>query len=106
MAGLRDTMKRAATLLEQEAASLRACHTVRGRWGADEVAALQAYNEHRQVAKALRAAAKYHELNPLGGPAKLFDAVAASIRAGDSVDSAMRAFDLKWADGVRKRPNE
>ena len=105
MAGLCETLTRAATLLEQDAASLRACHTVRGRWPKDEGEVRAVYDEQRQVAKTLRAAARYHAANPLGGPAKLFDAVADQIRAGESVDAAMRAFELKWDRGARKRPN-
>ncbi len=39
----------------------------------------------------------YTKQNPLGGPAKIFDAVADSIRAGDSVELAMAQFGLTWA---------
>lgn len=105
VASVFETLTRAATLLEQDATSLRAYHTVRGRWLDDEAETRAVYDEQRQVAKALRSLAKYHKENPLGGPAKVFDAVADAIRAGDSVGSAMRAFDLKWADAKRKRPN-
>lgn len=40
--------------------------------------------------------ADYRKANPLGGPAATFDAIANAIRAGDSVDAAMRAFGVRW----------
>lgn len=105
MAGLCETLRRAATLLEEEAASLKACHTVRGKWSSSEDEVRAIYDEHRHVAATLREAAKYHFANPLGGPAKVFDAIADMVRAGDSLDSAMAVFGVKWADAGRKRPN-
>ena len=39
----------------------------------------------------------YIKQNPLGGPARIFDAVADAIRAGDSIKSAMAQFGLAWA---------
>ena len=96
-ASLTATLLRAAQLLEQDAAALRACHTVRGRWGADEDEARAAYEELRAVAKQLRKANAYMAVNPLGGPAKALDACADSIRAGDPVDFAMANYGLAWA---------
>ena len=34
----------------------------------------------------------YQQNNPLGGPAKVFDAMAACVKAGDSFDSVLAAF--------------
>lgn len=99
-ASLTATLLRAAQLLEQDAAALRAGHTVRGRWTNDEAAARAAYEELRSVARQLRKANAYMAVNPLGGPAKALDACADSIRAGDPVDFAMANFGLAWA------PNE
>lgn len=36
------------------------------------------------LARRLRAAARYHRVNPLGGPARMFDAIAARLRAGEA----------------------
>ena len=42
-------------------------------------------------------AEKYLRDNPLGGPAKVFEACADAIRSGDNVDFAMASFGLAWA---------
>ncbi len=42
-------------------------------------------------------AQKYASQNPLGGPAKVFDACADAIRAGDPIEQAMANFGLAWA---------
>ena len=96
--GLIELLACSAKVLEQEAAALRACHTVRGRWTAEEAEAQQAYKELRQLAAGLRKAKKYHEPNPLGGPAKIFDAIADSVRAGDDLSAAMAHFGVQWAE--------
>lgn len=103
-ASLSATLLRAAELLEEDAASLRACHTVGRKWDAEEVAARAAYEELRAVAKQLRKVNAYMAINPLGGPAKALDACADSIRAGDPVDFAMANFGLAWAPNVRAKP--
>lgn len=100
-ASLTATLLRAAQLLDREAAALRACHTVRGRWQADDEDARAAYDEMRTTAKQLRKAHNYMAVNPLGGPAKALDACADSIRAGDPMDFAMANFGLAWAPNVR-----
>jgi len=97
--GLLGTLERAASLLATEAQGLKECHTLRGRWTGstlDEDARL-AHEEMCEAIKGLRAAAEYMRANPLGGPAKVFDACADSIRAGDSVEQAMASFGLAWA---------
>lgn len=94
--GLLETLLRAAYFIETDAAALRSCHTVRGRWGDDEPEAKAAYDEMRSVAARLRKAHKYMVPNPLGGPAKVFDACADSIRAGEPIDAAMANFGLAW----------
>ena len=95
-AGLLDTIERAALLLEGEAAALKECHTLRGKWTRDEMSevAKAAFDDMTATAKALRAAHKYMRGNPLGGPAKVFDACADSIRAGDPIEQAMANFGL------------
>jgi len=97
-AGLLDTLERAALLLEGEAAALKERHTLRGKWPRDEMSevAKSAFDDVTATAKALRAAHKYMRVNPFGGPAKVFDACADSIRAGDSVEFAMASFGLAW----------
>ena len=35
---------------------------------------------------------QYRQANPLGGPAKVFDAMAAAVRAGDSFDSVLSMY--------------
>lgn len=96
-ASLTETLQHAAMLLEQEAASLRACHTVHGRRPKGEGSARAAYDEMRATAAQLRKAYRYMAPNFLGGPAKVFDACADAIRAGDPVESAMANFGLAWA---------
>jgi hypothetical protein len=96
MMGLIELLGRAATALEREAAVLRGCHTVRGKWAADEENVRAKYEELRSLAAGLRRAKKYHEPNPLGGPAKVFDAIADSVRAGDDLDSAMARMGVQW----------
>lgn len=48
------------------------------------------------MAKGLRKAHKYHKPNPIGGPAKMFDAIADRIRAGDSMNACMADYGLKF----------
>ena len=97
---LMDTLATAARLLAREAGALRMCHTVRGRWGADDWQAKADYDEMLDTSKRLMKAHKYMRANPLGGPAKAFDACADAIRAGDDVDRAMTDFGLAWRPNV------
>lgn len=98
-ASLLDTIERAALLLDGEAQALKECHTLRGKWTRDETSevAKAAFDDMTATAKALRAAHKYMRSNPLGGPAKVFDACADAIRAGDPIEQAMANFGLAWA---------
>ena len=95
--GLLETLETAAKLLDADAQALKAAHTVGGRWPAEDELVRVAYEEIRAVAKRLRKARRYMEPNPLGGPAKVFDACADSIRAGDPIEQAMANFGLAWA---------
>ncbi len=45
-----------------------------------------------------RAADKYERANPLGGPAKIFEAVASRVRAGEPLDDVMLDYGLRWTD--------
>ena len=44
----------------------------------------------------------YAAKNPLGGPAKIFDAMAACIRAGDSFDSVLRQYGFAEAQPAQE----
>jgi len=44
----------------------------------------------------------YAAKNPLGGPAKIFDAMAACIRAGDSFDAVLRQYGFAEAQPVQE----
>lgn len=46
----------------------------------------------QEAAKALAAQVKYQKANPLGGQAKVFQAMADAIRAGDSYESVLLQF--------------
>jgi len=41
-------------------------------------------------------AAAYAEKNPLGGPARMFDAIADRIRAGEPMTEVLEDFNLKF----------
>ena len=64
--------------------------------------AIDLYDEARAAIKAALAqpAQDYIAKNPLGGPAKVFDAIADCIRAGDSIESVMATYGLAWAQDV------
>ena len=59
---------------------------------------------YRNAITAIKAALaqpeQYQQANPLGGPAKVFDAIADCIRAGDSLESVMATYGLVWAQDV------
>ena len=46
--------------------------------------------------KAAPQAAAYAEKNPLGGPARMFDAIADRIRAGEPMTEVLEDFNLKF----------
>lgn len=95
--GLIELLGRAAAVLDYEAASLRACHTVRGRWKAGEAKTRAEYQELRDLAAGLRRAKTYHEPDPLGGPAKVFDTIADRVRAGDDLAVTMADMGVQYA---------
>ena len=100
--GLLETLLHAAQLLEGEAAILKRSYTVRGRWHhTAEPTAKATHDELRGAAARLRKAHKYMVPNPLGGPAKVFDACADAIRAGDPINAAMANFGLAWRSNVK-----
>ena len=95
--GLLHLLERSAELLERSAEEIRIAHTVGGRWlRPDEYGAKRDFQELRDMAKGLRKAHKYHKPNCLGGPAKMFDAIADRIRAGDSMKSCIADYGLKF----------
>ena len=99
--GLLHLLERSAELLERSAKEIRIAHTVGCRWPRnDEYGAKLDHQELRDIAKGLRKAHKYHKPNCLGGPAKMFDAIADRIRAGEKMKAVMADYDLKF-----KRPN-
>jgi hypothetical protein len=104
-AGLLATLLAAARLLELEADSVFACHTIGGRWCDNEPEVRRAYEELRATAAALRKAHGYMVPNPMGGPAVVFDACADAIRAGDSVEFAMANYGLSWRPNIRAKPD-
>jgi hypothetical protein len=99
--GLLYLLERSAELLERSAEEIRIAHTIGGRWPRpDEHGAKRDFKELRDMAKGLRRAHKYNKPNCLGGPAKMFDAIADRIRAGEKMKSVMADYELKF-----KRPN-
>ena len=94
--GLIELLGRAAEEIDREAGSLRACHTVRGRWPTDTAETRAVYQELRDLAAGLRRAKKYHEPNPLGGPARVFDVIADRVRGGDDLDATMADMSVQW----------
>lgn len=91
-----DLLERAAFVIQTHAEELRMAHTVRGRWPDSESEVRDEFREMVALARQLGKSAAYHRPNPLGGPAVVFDACADSIRAGDPINSAMRAYGLRW----------
>ena len=50
---------------------------------------------HKPSFKVLRKKA-YQAANPLGGPAKMFDAIADRLRAGDSFDAVINDYGIRF----------
>lgn len=79
--GLLYLLERSAELLERSAEEIWISHTIAGRWPNDDKnGARRDYKELCAMAKGLRKAHKYHKPNTLGGPAKMFDAIADRMR--------------------------
>ena len=95
--GLLHLLERSAELLERAADEVKISHTVGGRWPRpDEHGAKRDFDELRKMAKGFRKAHKYHKPNPMGGPAKMFDAIADRMRAGDSMKECMADYGLRF----------
>lgn len=101
-------LTRAAELLEETAQSIKESNAVGGRlWVtngipdpdgkfAASVAKDKAdHDEMLRLAKVLRRHAKYLKSNPVGGPAKVFDAIADRIRAGEDRAIVLDDYGLK-----------
>lgn len=104
--GLVELLESAAAIIEREAAIIKQSHvTASGRWSATSpfVADARAcHDDMLRVGNGLRLARAYQTANVFGGPAARFDAIADLIRAGDSVDLAMRVFGVAWVkNGAR-----
>ena len=96
--GFVELLERSAEVLEREAAGIKEAHTRNRRWDGERATEARAdHDEMKALAKRLRQSAKYHQPNPHGGPAVVFDACANSIRAGDPIKSAMANYSLRWA---------
>lgn len=98
--GLIALLERSAEVLEAEAGIILICNTVNGRWpkklNSADKSAKSDYDEWMALAKQLRAAAKYHKPNPLGGPARIFDCIADRIRAGEPIKDAMDDYGVRY----------
>ncbi len=101
--GLVELLERAAAHVHVNAECLRRSCTCRGKWF--EKADLDLYNEEIALEKQLRKAAAYWKPNPLGGPAKVYDAIADLIRAGDPIDDVLRDYGLQYIRKPTTRRN-
>ena len=101
------TLQQAAELIADEAEILKRSSTVGGRWPSDrESRATKAeYERWMDIARNLLKAARYFSPNPLGGPAKMFDAIADCIRAGDPVEDVLRDYGLQYIRKPTTRRN-
>jgi hypothetical protein len=93
--GLVETLERAAQFLDDSAAAIRSGFYTdfSRRWWNQDMKAK--HWECRAVAQRLRRAAKYFGANPLGGPAKVFDAMADRIRAGEDYYAVLADHGFK-----------
>jgi hypothetical protein len=94
--GFAQLLLKSANQLEIAAEEIKIVHFVRGRWLDADPTAKTDYDDLRNTAKELRKAQKYHLPNPLGGPAKLFDAIADRIRAGEDQKSVMDDYGVRF----------
>lgn len=92
--GLLYLLERSAHILEREGEILRFAHTVSGSWPKNYHGARRDYKEMMALAKGLRHAHSYFEPNCLGGPAKIFDAAADRVRAGDDMDEVLADVNM------------
>lgn len=102
--GFCELLERCAEVLQGDAESIKQCNTFRGKWDAGRIGqdAKAEHKERLALAKALRRCVKYHRPNQFGGPARIFDACADSIRAGDSIKAAMADYGLAFVKGKRR----
>ena len=100
--GMIETLESAAEIIEESARVLR-CeffdYFERKRWGSQHAKAR--YQTQVAIAKNLRKIAAYHKVNPLGGPAKVFDAIADRIRAGEKCVDVLADYGFRTVK-VRK----
>lgn len=69
-----------------------------------ELAAARAECERYRTA--LLGVKSYREANPLGGPAKVFDAMADCIRAGDSYEAVLKEYGFVREEDCGPRESE
>lgn len=79
------------------------CADCPGRKPGGECPAKANVTERRAIATVIRAHARYVKANPLGGPAKVFDAIADRIRAGESRAAVLYDYDLKDVSRRKKK---
>ena len=107
-ATLSAVLTRAAELLEEDAqAEQQSCSIGKRQWACKDCPinaqprgtcpAKVHSTERRRVAKAVRQHANYLKPNPLGGPAKVFDAIADRIRAGEDYHAVLDDYSLRQA---------
>jgi hypothetical protein len=60
--------------------------------------------EYMPVPPARTEREEYARANPLGGPAKMFDAIAARLRAGEPFDEVMHDYGIVFADDTKREP--
>lgn len=87
----------AADAIEHNALVLRQTNTIRGRYHRDALgrAAKAQYQIDMQLVRHLRRAERYWARNPLGGPAKVFDAMADCLRAGEPYQDVLRDYGFR-----------
>lgn len=97
MTGMIETLERAAEICDEHSRTIRGdfYDTFIRRWFSQDMKAK--HWECVALAKKLRKIAKYHKPNPLGGPARVFDAMADRIRAGDKFDDVLKDYGFMVA---------
>lgn len=93
--GMIETLESAAVVIEFAARDIRMewYSSIRKAWASPEDK--KRYQVRIALAKNLRKIAAYHKPNPLGGPAKIFDAMADRIRAGEKYDFVLADYGFK-----------